>query len=1360
MDVPHLIGLLQIHRLEDLCDEHIAEIRDRLESSFELREALEAALPEDTSETPESFKETIAVLQSLNEAKPKRRIKLIAAIAFVAIAAIIAFIANRPNTTEPTPPKPATTQPATSPTTKPTPTTRPKKIEPVDPIKQVTGTPMTQPSEIAILPATFPMKWDDYALAGTGYESDWRKHIPTLLRPEKGARTPKLSNDRKYVELNGSYRLGALPARGRLLRLAVRQGKRCDLEFWNANNKVLITIDRNKALITMTSIARKDFKSPPKVIDSADDHYRWQSRKCYGVDIRHQDGRMMVCLGEVPMLSVAMAKPPTQGKLDCSSLSLYIAESRVVGPLALPANKVIQPSITKTNAAEFKWTLDPGDKKPEEVELAIDKNVGKVTLISKIDHIHARAGMDLPVSDLAGVELTVHVTQFHPSTVIVTRSAMGNADFRFEPHDDGYIIYTGNRTQKAAAIARGEIVGKEFWVKIHAAGDSWGMWISPDSKRWWRKISQQNANKMDNLMFGFELPTAKVKNKGPRQTTIGDITVRKFDAFAKLADPKLVEQTAKALDKKLLGTYSKPAILAALSKSTGQDESNRQWAMAYNTILAASAMHWRSRCEAMGDLFDDAIAVSSPADTPKILSAIIELSELCWQNSDMGIVQQKAFETLARHCMETGNQQAVEHILNASYLSPAGRIRPMVIAPELLRLHLQNLIANGDWKAVRREAMRALYHAGSTNSWEDRHILPFTLWAISEANLHLANKAAGQPAASSTGWRHTLVVNDDREMINMLGEFLFLVKNKNYQEACKVITGKTLSDDLISLGDEDNLLQSSHFRVREVIRTTPQLREVLNRDYSEIGMIRLSRATRQNDLNALTSLAVQFYGTEPGFGAIHVLADRDLSNGNFWSAADRYQLLSNEQGYKKRYEASAKLRLAAAMRGQLVGKPADKPVELSGGTFSAQEFEQMVTRMAAARKPKPSTAASKVQLGPEPRGKTAKVTYLAKVPGEKTNPHHAVGRRATFAADNERLIISLADKVCAIDSNSRKIARFHQPDRKQRDRRKRKRDGKYVISLAARPLRIGDKLFIRYATPGHPLTCIDIKTGKLLWSKQYDDYTLSDPISTGAWVSVITASTDTTSAALQLHRVSPETGESSLATRLVRSRDLLPTVGRPVIVGDSILFRAEGCLINCSLRGTVRWAKRLPFVPRKALPDLHEDIAMDDMIVQNENVIFSLPGCPYIMCVSAKTGETIWSFMTKSSVQILGLHAKHVIVAEPDRICGLDPDTGQPRWSRRHNEKIASVFPAAKDTLIRVVLDRPLNSKDTSPSRRYVQWISAKDGTAIKKILITGDSSLYNPIQIYSNGKRIFGLAAEKPSDQDLPKIFMIEIGN
>jgi len=320
--------------------------------------------------------------------------------------------------------------------------------------------------------------------------------------------------------------------------------------------------------------------------------------------------------------------------------------------------------------------------------------------------------------------------------------------------------------------------------------------------------------------------------------------------------------------------------------------------------------------------------------------------------------------------------------------------------------------------------------------------------------------------------------------------------------------------------------------------------------------------------------------------------------------------------------------------------------------------------------------------------------------------------------------------------------------------------GKIEGALASGPLQIAGRLFLRNGSAGRPLTCIDVATGKFLWSRRYDDEVLSDPFAIGSWVSVITASSgDFASTGLQLHRISPETGESSVSSELVRVRDARPVIGRPALVGDSILFRARGCLINCGVSGEIRWARRLRFVPRQALPDLHEDRAPDDMAVHDGNVIFSLPGCPYITCVSAGSGQAVWSFTICPPARLLGLHGRNAIVSEPDRIFALDADTGKLRWQRRRTGPATAMLPAGGDTLVSVRLDKPAGQPaDGVLPGRYVRWISCKDGRTVKEIPVEGETSLHGVVHISSDGKRIFGLAGHTAAKHGLPGVFAIEM--
>jgi len=914
-------------------------------------------------------------------------------------------------------------------------------------------------------------------------------------------------------------------------------------------------------------------------------------------------------------------------------------------------------------------------------------------------------------------------------------------------------------------VRLGRTLGKEFWVRFRVGINVAMAWVSPDGRNWWLQQPQPFQGRQGGFQIGLEVLSGKVKK--PRHISVDEISFRRLDSILRMVDVDegLLAKAKLAVTDDVRNAATRDAALAVMDKAREKDVDPARWVAACDLNLMTGSPKAAVYCEAIRELFRAPIRRAEDADVENILAAARELTDVMYfssTSSDLSVLLKNIFGSLGQHCLETGKTEALRIVMDASYLRPgsaglpaAGSLSP--VSPGLLRMYLLNLMTRGKWKSLRLEAAKAMFMSHQ----KDQKPLPLANWALTEARGHLVDKSTADPPAIALTRRHPLVVNDDREMLNALGEFIFLVQDEHYESACKTITSRTLPDALVSLGREEDVLQSSHFRVREVIRSIPQLRKILREQHTEIGMIRLERARKQNDLGTLRSLAVQFYGTIPGFGAMHVLADRDLSNGNFYGAAGRYRLLQDEQDYPRRSDAAAKFRLASAMLGQLVGKPVDKTVVLPGGRFSPQEFEQMIKRLAKDRKSAHvARAAGSTIIAPGPKGTAAHLTRLGDVPGQHIVFQNKRARPTAFAVHGNLLVVSHADKLFAVDPGSKRILWSFEPESKHRHR-SRRRPQRSGLENPARLLQIGERLYVRSGLQGRPLTCVETKTGKRLWSKPYDDCVLSDPILIGSWVSVISARYGT-SDALHLHRVSPETGESSLSSKLVSVRDKWPIIGRPVVIADAIIFRTAGCLVNCDLRGAVRWARRLPFVPATVLPELHTGMALDDMIVQRDgSVIFSAPGCPYIMCVSAESGKLLWSFMVQSPTRLIGPAAGSIIVAESERICALDPATGKLWWQHHCSTDDVGILPAESDSLLLVRLNKPSSGPKkplTSPGVRYLRWISARDGRTVKDLQVQGDATIYGVWKLFSDGKRVFGLSNIEPNKSSQGKVFMVEI--
>ena len=1355
MDVSELIEEIQSHVGEDLTAEQIAAIRAKLANRRKVREALLEELwpPEHAKSRPRgrltSFDDVMARIDALVGEGGRGHwatLAFAAAVAAALLAAVVLAVAvhrQEPPATPPAvassrpsqaPPRPvAVSRPATAPATRPT---------DVGPAKRRVASPRaatTRPARADVPEAGVAMTWEEYVLPDVKKPPGWAEQVDDVFQRRSGTDATAMGSQR-YVELDGTYRLGVLPGVGRMLRLGLWQGQSCDLELWSGGEGVRLEIDLRAWSILAQMLTRRDGLSPPTVGRRFDDQGAWRWYGGGAIDLRYQAGHLLICRGEMLVLRVPLARAPTEGEFTGARVRLWLAQVRKCNPLALPAGRSARPRETRTTAAKLDWDAPTGGK----AKFSVGRD-GAVSLSCDDVRTVVRAGFVLDVPQLTSVEVDVHVRDATVSAGVFVAVGKTYRPVCVFEQEGKRVVGWGDRRQMAEDIRAGHTVGKDFWVRFRRGLGVNLVWVSPDGRTWWPRRQQPLGEATRQLHIGLYLP----REKAPRRVAVDEVRVRRFTAIRDMAraEPELVARAESAVTKDVLSATSREQAMATLAGARGGDTDGDAWRTACDVVLAVRCRHVQVRQAALRALFLTASHGRNHVEA--VLAAMEELNEA----GHAGAMRQEIFEALGRSCLRGGKPEALKALLDASYVRPStAESSPSGVAqagsPGLLRMALLDLIARKKWSSVRLEALRAMFLSHSRG----RTSSALARWAVGEAQRRLAKPASGE--GSGEAW-HGLVVGGEGEVMNVLGEFSALVAGGHYEAACKAITSRPLPDVLVSLAGEGDLLRSSHSQVREVLAATPRIRQILRKRYSEIGMIRLGRARRRGDLSALRSLSAQFYGTPPGYGAMHVLADRDLSGGDFRGAAAGYEMLQTAEDYPGRVDAAVKFRLVSAMLGRLAGKPVTDEEALPEGTDSAAAFERMVGRLASSRRAV-RVASSSGPEGPGPGAPTARLTVLAKLSGtDKTaRRRYTSVPPVAMAVDAERVFVSRGGAIVAVDWRLPKVL-WSVPAATDSRGHPRHSPG----PDAARPVLIGQRVYVRQAVEGRPLACFDAKTGKRVWSRQYHRRIVSDPIRTGSGLSMI--ATAGVSGAGHLHRVSADTGESSSSCELVRLGDDPSAVGRPVVVGETMLFRTAGCLVCCDRRGAVRWARRLPFVPAAALPALHTVAAWGDMIVRpGGTVIFSAPGCPYITCVSAANGQVLWSAMIHSATRLIGVVGDSVIVAESDAIRALDAATGKIRWHRRCETEGVGILPAAGETVL-VVRLRPQRSrrKDAPPEGRTVRWLSARDGQTVRELVIQGDREIHGVSVVSGDGKRLFGVSDLQSRKSDGGKIFVIELG-
>ncbi|MCK4275823.1 MAG: hypothetical protein KAX78_04875, partial [Phycisphaerae bacterium] len=582
-----LIELIQTRLGEELTAEQISEIRAKLADLPRLPEALLEELSLDQGPPTEyapvvtSFDDVIARIEILAVARRRERRMALAVLGTLVIVllvawtpAVISWLGKHDDRGSP-PVVARATRPATAPATagsKPAADTRVAPAPKVrlddgkiatrkEPDAKGVAASKTRPAGLDA-PAGFPMTWREYFLPDSTEGSDWRKDVEKLLQRRQG-KDPDWSSDNKYYQLDGTYGLGSLPATGRMLRLGVYQSQKCDLEFWNRNDGVRILIEPQKKRIQVHSLTRKDARAKPTVTGSLDDMGAWQWYRLGAIDLRYQDGQILICRGEIPLLRAAMPRPPTEGSLVGTGVRLRQAEARTCRPLAIPAaEKIDKTLITHTSAGKLTWKKKPEDK----TELSTDPG-GVVSLSSEKDKDNdtGRAWFELDIPQITGMEVTMHVRECTPLAGIFVHVKNAQDQIRMVLHKGKRVVGSGNQQEMTEDILMGRVIDKEFWIRIRCGLDFLMVWVSPDGKRWWRRKYQPFYHSPGRLQIGLEIH----QGKGPRRIAVDDVRIRRFEAIRRMVAPEagLLAKATEALTGAALNASNRAKALAIMDKA-------------------------------------------------------------------------------------------------------------------------------------------------------------------------------------------------------------------------------------------------------------------------------------------------------------------------------------------------------------------------------------------------------------------------------------------------------------------------------------------------------------------------------------------------------------------------------------------------------------------------------------------------------------------------------------------------------------------------------------------------------------------------------------------------------------------------
>jgi|GEM_PF-5871869 len=1062
-----LIALVQERLPEELTEAQIQELRSAMRTSPAVREALlhevqlEQALAGQFAPPPGDFQMLMQRLQGRIDQDGRGR-SWLKGLPFLALglAALVIGIMTAARTWRPsrhawhvpaapttapagrapaqaTLPEPAS-HAATPASTEPAATTEPS-FAAAPPTDVPAGDATPEPDDDAPPPATLPASGPAVSRAlivlyarSPGPTSEWELRLARLLSP-----APALEQDRRSVRLR-AHKLLALPKPDRMLRLHLH-ARTFALNLSEAQAGARIELAGDGYLYGYVTS-----RHPQRRILAARQRGDWLSDRHGIVDVRWQNGELILARGDVPMLRLPLVQPPVEGAIQAEASASYM-DYLPCKPLELPSG-LADGGVRK--AADLEWKA----RAPGRSALARGDD-GSMELSSAEPATEASAAMT--ASWGPGLDVEMQIAGVAGSAGLFVGDA---SDTQARTCYKLPVIEQAGQT----TLGRGGRDGWDalampttFWVRWRYGIDSVQVWIGPDGRYWaLLGIAQLDPDRITPVQFGVYLPSSPQK----RSIRVVQVRTRAWEAIGRIAAAG-VPATAPA-------SVTRPAPwqrwvadrLAALSRPASFKA--RVWAVQEALQLAASQPeHGPQIVEALSETMMLLSPMTKNEERAWLALCCSQAAQASISSDDCGRIDE-----LARAIAEAPG--VVGRMPPGAATFPDGVVRHHLLALASQRKWPQLLVAAGRYQAVGGMPTDPLREDGPT--------AVLVGWAMNEARL-----ALGEMIASESGAKFLppLVVEVENEAAMLMAEFDASLRAGEKESAIELLAGRTLPGGLIAAPGDEQLLLPVYLAVREQLRARPDLQHILRDKYEARASLRLQRAQRDGDAEAVAAVAAQFHGTAAATGAMVLIADRDLTCGDFVAAA--------------------------AMAGEEAGEAVKQDVILPNGRISASEFEATVARLLRGRGARPDGSSAGPLVGPPP----GEFTAVAPT-GKNISPDDACG----FAASAGRAFLASRSEVTCMDGRGATLW-------------SKAASSKAREMSAANPLVIGKRLILRQNLGrGEEVACFDASTGETLWHRAFDDGMVGEAVSTRGCVYILTRRMQGGAQELLFRRISPESG--------------------------------------------------------------------------------------------------------------------------------------------------------------------------------------------------------------------------------------------
>ena len=221
--------------------------------------------------------------------------------------------------------------------------------------------------------------------------------------------------------------------------------------------------------------------------------------------------------------------------------------------------------------------------------------------------------------------------------------------------------------------------------------------------------------------------------------------------------------------------------------------------------------------------------------------------------------------------------------------------------------------------------------------------------------------------------------------------------------------------------------------------------------------------------------------------------------------------------------------------------------------------------------------------------------------------------------------------------------------------------------IPMRPQVGGGRVYVRLLAkqPRPEIVCLDLQSGKHLWTARSPGYAVSDPLLMHDHLFALTVdpASDQPASQLVLTAFHPKTGTLLGETPLVELRGQWnpQSVCQATVVDDKIVAAVAGALLCCDAFGRVRWVRQDVWIPPALDPD-HQQRHHQPPLVVDDRVYVTQPGVRSVDCVELGTGRLHWRLAPSDVRRLLGLAGDRLLIETDEGIQAVSAQTGRNLW--------------------------------------------------------------------------------------------------